>query len=329
MLIRLFRQNQPIVLLLLLVVLAALWPGAAPLLADPFVAMPVGMPLYGPVHRLLAQGPWVFIGVGGLLVLALSFQLNVVVNNAELFERRNHLPALLLPILLALLPHGLVPDPAFMGLFFVLWALRRIWSLQGRMNVLGTLVDAGLLLGLAALFYLPYAFLVVVAWASLAVMRPFHWREYLMPLLGAAAVFVLAWGGWHLFAPQAWSPVGSLRSPDPSPWAIGHGHWMYGVVLVVVMGIMVLAGVYSFTALYRHSIMREKNVRSSFLALVFAVGLLAVFAWLIDGRVPPVLLAMPLAVLLSYPLLRARQVAWAEAGLWALLLLAIWARWMG
>lgn len=329
MLIGLFRRNQPIALALLVPVVAVLWPGAAPVLADPFAGMPAGMPLYAPVHRLLALGPWVLMGVGALLVFALAVLLNAVTNNAELFERRNHMPALLLPILLALLPHGLVPGPAFMGMFFVLWALSRTWSLQGRMNVLGLLFDAGLLLGLATLFYLPYAFLVVVAWASLAVMRPFHWREYFMPLLGVGSILLMAWGGWRLLAPEAWDLPASLRSLDKAPWAIGQGHWMYTLTLVVVMGILTLAGIYSFTVMYGRSVMREKNIRSAFLAFVFALSLLALFAWAIDGRVPPVVLALPLAVLLSYPLLQARQAAWAEAGVWAMLLLGLWARWMG
>lgn len=329
MLIRLFRQNQSIVLLLLLPLVAVLWPGAGPAVADPFLSMPVGMPLYGPVHRLLTLGPGVLLGVGALLIIGASILLNVVVNGVELFERRNHLPALLFPILLALTPHGLVPDPALMGLFFVLWGLGRVWALQGRTNVLGVLFDAGLLFGLAALFYLPYAFLVVTAWASLTVMRPVVWREYLMPLLGLACMLVMAWGGWHVLAPDKWDLLASMHATGTAPWALGAGHWMYTLVLTVVMGIMGLAGIYAFASLYGRSIMKEKNVRSAFLALVFAMSLVALFAWLLDGRVPGAVLAMPLAVLLSYPLAQARRIAWAEAGLWSMLLLAVWARWMG
>lgn len=329
MLIRLFRQNQPLLLLLLLPLVAVLWPGAGPAVADPFLSMPAGMPLYRPVQRLLTLGPWVFLVAGALIVVGVSIVLNIVVNGAELFERRNYLPALLFPILLALAPHGLVPDPALPGLVFVLWGLGRVWAMQGRTQVLGTLFDAGLLFGLGALFYLPYAFLVVTAWASLTVMRPVVWREYLMPLLGLACMLVMGWGGWHLFAPGQWDPVGSMRTADTLPWGLGAGHWMYTLVLVVVMGILCLAGAYSFAAIYGRSIMKEKNVRSAFLAFVFAMGLVALFAWLIDGRIPGAVLAMPLAVLLSYPLAQARSIAWAEAGLWSLLLLALWARWMG
>ena len=70
-----------------------------------------------------------------------------------------------------------------------------------------------------------------------------------------------------------------------------------------------------------------ENTRASFLAFSFTCGLLALFNYLVEGRVPPVLVAVPVAAFLSWPLLHARRIAWAEAGVIAVIALGLWGRW--
>jgi hypothetical protein len=332
MLTKLFRQDRPLALLLLLPLLLLLWPGIGPsgmpMSGGPWTRVPEGMPLYAPVRALFSGAPWLSFVLGVLLVFGLSHRLDSSANSAELFDRRNHMPALLLPLLLAFMPQGMVPGPAFLGAWAVLWALTRAWTAIGRMRLMAPLFDAGLLMGLAALFYLPFTFLVVVLWATLAVNRPFHWREYVLPLLGMAVVLFLGWGICHFIDPGLWDPLGSLRTPA-APATPLQLHWMYRLLLMVVLGILLVATVVTFYAVYARSVMRVKNMRASLLAFVFAMGLLALFAWWLDDHIPPVLVAMPAAVLLSFPFLQARRIAWVEAGVWALLALALWGRWVG
>ncbi len=335
MLIRFFRRDSPYGFLLLPLLVLLLWPGAgaggAGLLAEgmaPGMQTVEGMPLYAPVRWLMGLTPWAALLLGMVLLAGLAHSLNRMANDAELFERRNHLPVLLLPLLLAQLPFGLVPGPAFMGVWAVVLAMGRAWTAMGRKRILSALFDAGLLLGIAGAFYLPYTFLTVVLWATLAVTRPFAWREYLLPFIGMAVMLFLCWGAVHFIAPETWRPAASMQfSPaTPQPPA---AHWMYNVVLMAVLAILAISVMFAFATVYGRSVMREKNIRASFLAFAFAMGLLALFAWLLEGRVPPVLVAVPGALLLAYPLLQAKRTAWAEAAVWCLLLLACWARWAG
>lgn len=335
MLTRFFRQDSPIAYLPLPLLVLLLWPGGgaeglSSFSMGPEVAQQVvtGMPFYIPVRHLLELSPWVAMGLSLVLLLGLAHSLNRMANDAELYERRNHLSVLLLPLLLALMPFGLVPGPAFLGVWAVIWALARAWQAMGRKNIRSALFDAGLLLGIAGLFYLPYTFLTVVIWATLAVTRPFSFREYLLPPLGMAVMLFLGWGVLHFIDPGLWGPVASMHFDGGTP-VPSAGHWMYTVILVSVLGVLALSVIVSFTAVYGHSVMREKNIRASFLAFTFAMGLLALFAWWLDRRVPPVLLAVPGALLLAYPLLQAKRTAWADAAIWALLLLAGWGRWAG
>lgn len=331
MLNRFFRKDQPIVFLLLPLLLAVLWPGAGgkglPGSAEAALAhMPPGMPLFAPVRWLLGVSPWAAMGLGFVLMGVLAQGMVRMANNAELFERRNHLPVLLLPLLFALFPFGLVPDPAFLGGWMVVLAMERTWTAVARKNILAPLFDAGLLLGLAGACYLPYTFLLVVIWATLAVTRPFQWREQVLPACGMAVMLLLCWGAVHFLAPGTWAPAASMRLAADAP-PIAPAHWMYGVILWAVLAALAISAVMAFGTVYTRSVMREKNIRAAFLAFAFAMGLLALFAWLLNGRTPAALVAIPAAVLLSYPLLQGRGSAWSEAACWGLLLLALWARW--
>ena len=125
MLVRYFRQNQPAVLVLLLPLLLLLWPGASPV-PEPLSRLAPGMPGFGALRLLFEQGGWVLLVVAWVLVAGLAMQLNFTFNESELFERRNHLPALLLSLVFGLFPHGLVPDAAFAGMPFALWAMRQL-----------------------------------------------------------------------------------------------------------------------------------------------------------------------------------------------------------
>lgn len=325
MLVKFFRQNQPAALLLLLPLLLLLWPGASPV-PDPAARFAPGMPGYSVLRFLLAPSPWVLPLVSVVFVFGLALQLNFTVNESELFERRNFLPALMLPLALAVFPQGLVPDPALTGMPFVLWAMRRLWASQGGVRILGALTDAGLLIGLAAACYLPYAFLVVVLWSSLAVMRPFHWREYVVPLLGLMLMFFLVWGVLHVAAPGVWDPAASWR-PAVGPAKLSPPHWLRGVLLTALTLLFLVSGIFFFAAGYARGIMREKNTRASFLAFSFTCGLIALFNWFVEGRVPPVLVGVPVAVFLSWPLLQAKRIVWAELGVLAVIALGAWGRW--
>lgn len=335
MLTRFFRQDHPTGFLLLPLLVLLLWPGAGAGGMEFFATgtgatgqVVRGMPLYLPVRWLMALSPWVALLLGITFQLGLAYSLNRMANDAGLFERRNHLAVLLLPLLLALQPFGLVPGPAFLGVWAVTMALERVWKSVGRQRMLTAVFDAGLLLGLAGCFYLPCTFLIVVLWATLAVTRPFKWREYVLPAVGMATILVLCWGVVHFIDPALWQPVASMHFA-PGLEAMATQHWMYGVVLITMLATLATASMLSFAAVYTHSVMQGRNIRASFLAFAFAMGLLAVFAWLLNGRIPAVLLAAPAAVFLTYPLLPVRRSYWDEAAVWGLLLLACWARWAG
>lgn len=323
MLAAFFRSNQPAVSL------------AAPLLAaglflpafwsEPSAADDALMPLAELMRRLLGQSA-VAHAVAGLALLSLAtVQLAMLMNDMELMDRRNHLALLLFPVTLAGLGRGGVYDPALLGLPFVLGALRRVWALSSTGPALGRLFDAGLLIGLAALCYLPHALLLPVAWASVTLIRPFAWREHLMPALGMSACFYLAWGGLQLAGADAWQPLRTTMAQEENPFApwADAPRKAFCILLAAVLATALVA----FGRSHARSVMRGKNLRSSLMALALSLTVSLLLVDGLKGSAPAVLAALPAAAIGAYGLLQPKRSWIAEASAWGLLLLAAWARW--
>ncbi len=318
MLIRLFRSNQPGVLIGLLVLVPLLFLRHLLVPTDPAVA---AMPLQEILQALFMAAPWTKAAFLLVTICTISVQLIGVMGEAELVERRNHLPALLFPILLATLAAPGSLGPALYGMPFVLWAMRRTWTITSGGGALSALFDAGLLLGIAAQFYMPFAFLVVVVWASVSVVRPFSWREYLVPFIGTLLVFYLAWGALTLGGVGEWQPLRTIALPAPfSPMK----NDLFQAILSVMFLAFLAISLFQFARHYNRGVVREQNLRSAFLALVATLGVVIGLVLALNEWYPPVLLATPLALLFTFALVGTRR-AWLNevAGL-ALLAMAIW-----
>lgn len=61
-----------------------------------------------------------------------------------------------------------------------------------RDTAFGQVFDAGSLIGIATLFYLPSILIFPVIWVALVVLRPFIWREWMISLLGLLVPLLFA-----------------------------------------------------------------------------------------------------------------------------------------
>lgn len=323
MIVRIFRSNQPGVLVLLLLLVPALflssWWAPVPDLSR-------GMPLVQLLARQFSAVPWTY-GLAVMLWAAImAVQVALLLNETELVDRRNHLSGLLVPLALALaVPPG-GAGAAFFGLPLVIGAMHRTWSISTGKKALGALFDAGLLLGLAAQFYMPYGFLLVVVWASVSVIRPFQWREYLVPFVGVVLVFYLAWGVQRLLHLPEPAPLRTIvRSTIGFTGAPAHFGWIVAIVLVPVLVVAVLR----FAEHYGRGVVREQNIRSAFIAFGLTMALVGVLVQLIGGPFPVVLVAIPLAILSTFAFIGTRRAWLGEMAMACLLLYAVWLQYGG
>lgn len=322
MLIGLFRSNQPAVLMAVPVVVLGLY--LPSLWNEPVHTGPL-MPFSGLVVRALSAPGWLNGLSALLLVVLVGFQLALLLNALELLDRRNHLAAFLFPLMLAGVSDTAALDPALLGMPWVLMALRRTWSLANAGPALGRLFDAGSLIGIAALFYLPYVFMLFVIWASVSVIRPFAWREYVLPFLAVALVFYVVWGVLALLGHGAWMAMDTFRGPEVMRLELWGGPVRNGFVALVV--ILLLLGLAAFNHSYARSVMRGKNIRSGLMAFALALLIMMVLLVLIKGSCPAVLAAVPAGAIASYLFLSPRRSWMAELAAWTGLGLALWLHW--
>lgn len=322
MLLGLFRSNRPAVLLLLTVLVTGLF---LPWIWDQVPATRASMPFQEFMQLLVGDQSWIRGAVSMVVIVLIAIQLTALVNNSELMLRRNHLPALFFPILLAAFGDHVPMGPALFGMPFLLFALQRTWSITNMGSVLGPLFDAGSLIGIAALFYLPYAFMVVVVWASVSVIRPFFWRDHLVPLLGVVVVLYLAWGVLKLMGVEHWRPLYTImdRPIFAARDVVGPQRVLFYFLLAAFIG----TGALAFAKGYGSGVMREKNLRSSFLAYCAASFALMGLLWLLTKRFPSVIAAVPLAVLCGYAVHNIKREWLGELGLLAMVVLAVWGMW--
>lgn len=319
-----FRSNRPAILLALLVLVPALF---LPGVWNMSVAPASNMPLFEALLLVTVDSPWL-PGLLSMLVIGIcAVQLSLLANNAELLGQRSHLPTLLFPLLMAVLGKGQVLEPALLGMPLVLAALGRIWSIATRSKVLAPLFDAGILLGLAALVHLPFAFLVVVAWASVSVIRPFQWREYMLPAIGLALPLYLAWVLHSVLHPADWRPMLTVVSGMPEALRGMAGpawmRWSCSALLVV----MLLPALKGYADRYQSGVMRQKNLQASFMAFFFASAVLIAISSFLEGSYPGVLLAAPLAVFASHALRATRRQWLSEFTVIALFAMGLWMQW--
>lgn len=321
MLVSLFRSNRPAVLLLLIalvpLVLLGTWDGPAP-------GGQPHMPLYTLVHAVVGGNVWLCWLAGILLVGLLCVQLTGLANDTDLLDQRTHLPALLFPLLLGAFGHGTLLGPALAGMPFVVAAMRRVFRVSQTGPALARLFDAGFLLGLAALFYLPYLFLVVVVLSTISVTRPFHWREYVVPVLGGAVAFLLAWSVAHLTGVAPWKPFHTIW---PGASTVGEVPRLQHITLYITCALLLAIAVPVYAAGYQRSVIRVKNLRAAFLGLMAALAVLVLLLRGLAGQFPPVLVAMPLSIFLSHALVGARLAWLRETAVWVILLCALWVQW--
>lgn len=259
-----------------------------------------------------------------VVVILIAIQLSALVNDAELMQRRNYLPALFFPLLLAAFRDPEPMGPALIGMPFLLFALQRTWSITNMGSVLSPLFDAGLLIGIASLFFLPYAFMVVVVWASVSVIRPFFWRDHLVPLLGVVVVLYLTWGVLKLMGVDHWRPLHTIMDRNMVGADVLRPQ---RVLYYFLLAAFLIAGTLAFAKGYGSGVMREKNLRSSFLAYCAATIVLIALLWMLTKRFPPVLVAVPLAIFCGYAVQSGKSAWVGELGILAMGVLAVWAMW--
>ncbi len=122
------------------------------------------------------------------------FFMNYISLKHKMYNENNYLPALFYGILGLSFFNIMVLSPQLMGLTFVLLSLNSLFKhIETRDRIDGNLLNIGLYIGIASLFYLPYLNLIFVHIIGLLFFTNTIGRRYLLLLYGAFVPLIICW----------------------------------------------------------------------------------------------------------------------------------------
>lgn len=188
--IKLFANNEPYVLILI------------PLL----VAGHLVLDVYFPSFEMLAIGqenlwefdfkliPDFYARIGAFVFVCLNaYLINYVFNTHEFFERNTYLPSLIYVLLVFMFPMSLRLGEDLIGHTFFMLSLHQLLNIKQNEDARHMTFLSGLFIGLAATFLPIYAYFLIFIWVGTFTIRPFVFREMILPLFGMIVSLMWIW----------------------------------------------------------------------------------------------------------------------------------------
>lgn len=191
MILKFFRTNQPIVLFIMPLIALILW-------GSNYFAMPhnaIGKPELNTQIRFLSPLLKMLLGENILsyihgFLLGLSFLIiqsylfNGLINKHEVFSKFTNLPVIIYLFIAFFLMYPVLFSGVIVANTFLLMAINTNYQLYRQYTAKDKAFNIGLLIGISILFFLPYALLIPAFFASITLMKPFNWREWVLLLMG-------------------------------------------------------------------------------------------------------------------------------------------------
>jgi hypothetical protein len=190
MLLRLLRSTGAQIILLIPILATLLW---LPAFAHPaegiFLFDSYPMPSYKLISEIVHIGSFLGTTIALLLVIAQAFLLVRLNTRFNLINNRTYMPAIIFILLTASIPDLQRLNPVIFSGFFLLLGIELMFNGYQSGKVAYEFFTASFFISLGATFYPYLLFFLFIVWASLIILRPFNWREWLFSLMG----FLLPW----------------------------------------------------------------------------------------------------------------------------------------
>ncbi len=180
------------------VFMALLW---IPAFVSP--APPVRTAADGPLYTLLASlllpFPQLTIAVALLLVVSQAVVLFYVYQANGFFGRSNFLPAIIILLAYSWNAGYQTIHAMLFACVFLIITLNSIMIMYGRQAAFHQVFTASFSIGIAMLFYIPLAYLLLLIWFTLITYRISTWREYAVSIIGFTLpmIYFICWLFWN------------------------------------------------------------------------------------------------------------------------------------
>ena len=186
---RIFKENVIIQLIVVVVTAIFLWSNAF----MHNVAMPTPdavSPLYHTVFLLLKDAPLVATILAFALLIGEALLLNSLLSDFGIFQKNSYQTAFWYIILMSSSKDLLTLHPLLFVNLFVIIILLMIFRATSKDESYKEVFTAGLFIALSSLFFFKATGLILAFWIFLIILQIYTWREWLIVLIGFAAVYV-------------------------------------------------------------------------------------------------------------------------------------------
>jgi hypothetical protein len=319
--ITLFNRVGPLAIFLILLAGVAVWfPSLQEVPEGEFFYDAHPMPLYELLRCVLPLTS-VWTGITMLaFVFIMAFFLNRFNGTYFFITFRTYLPAFFYVLLSGFFPVLQRLNPVIPGSFFLVLAISRLIDSYKVKGIANHYFEAGILLGVASLFYLNFIWFLLFLWIAKAILRSGRLREYLLALFGLMTPHLLVAAYYFLLKDDLTPYLTTLQQH-----LIGRGnmhHWSSVSLIVGALGGVIILVASGHMIRYFNT----KKIRSrTIFSLMFW---LAVFSILVFLLVPTAsvemvyVLSIPLSYLLAHYFAHKRQTVFAKT-LFALFVLGM------
>ena len=323
MILRLLKTNQAYHFILIPLLVTTLW--IRSLLFPEFFNFYPGensMVLYHPIHQLLERSAFANNLLAMVFVIILSFFI-LNLNTKFAFIR---IRTFLLSTIFVLIVSGFLSlhtlHPVYFGLLFLLLAIRCIFHSYDKQKIHANTFDSGFLIGLGSLFYFNLIFYLPITWIGFMVIRKRpDWRNFVLPIIGCFVPWLFTYSYYFLFGDLSilthciqqnlFSENNSLQGNIPLFIYLGF------LIFLTLPASFFLAGQYD-----------EKKISTrKYFQIFFFISFFSLILWVAVPAVSQeilVIMALPLACLISNYLIFMRRKIWGNVFLYIFIALVIY-----
>lgn len=236
--------------------------------------------------------------ISSIVLLITGFILNRAFNKTSFYLKNTALPIFIFLVILSTFGGFYFENAYIISLVFAL-AFLKIIELDQNRTAIHIVFTAGLIIGFGFLFSYWILFISILLFFSLNTFRPFHWREWLVSILGMALpmLYLLSFR-YLMYNSVRIEP--QLIQPDLKVY-----HWFdylsYGILLLITLIALVkLRNQFKYILNIER---KQVNILVFFMVISFSISVIVYWLY----RVEYLIFIVPLTLLLSIPILNTKH----------------------
>lgn len=180
MLISVFKSNQKIIILIIILLVFVLW---IPTFWNT-VTIHISNQLPIVWMENIIKVKWLSFLSAVILISFQAIYLNNIINSFKIIKNNTYLTALIFILLNSAHFSLLILNPIILANTFIILALHQLLKVHQEKQISSISFNAGLLFAFAILIYPPTIAITLLIWITLIYFKPPNWREFIVSLIG-------------------------------------------------------------------------------------------------------------------------------------------------